>query len=225
MPVSELALRNCSLFMQASPSCLSQAAASMEIVYLKKRELLLTQGRSFQGLGVVIQGRVQAMDFTVDGREVALSSVEQNEAFGLSNLLAARPIALNWVATTPCTIAVLPRHQALDLLQNTTMSLQAATNLAQQVCDFLGWQKILSVHPVSARVCAWIIWTAGSNHSIDIPRHAELAWRLGTSRESITRTLQKLQADGVLCRQDDLWLIENPSALSQLALGDAKDNG
>jgi CRP-like cAMP-binding protein len=224
MPISELTLRNCSFFKQAPPACLTQAAAGMDIVYLKKREVLLVHGRPFQGLGVVLQGRLQAMDFTVDGREVALSAAEQDEAFGVAHLMAARPIELTWVAMTPCTIAVLPRQAALDLFQNAMMGLQAASSLAQQVCDFWSWQKILSVHPVSARVCAWIVWAAADRSSLEIPRHAELAWRLGTSRESITRTLQKLQSDGIMRRDADLWLIENPIVLRQLAQGDARDN-
>lgn len=198
----------------------AMAAQQMVILELKKREILLVNGSPFRGLGVVLQGRMQAMDYTVDGREVALTTIEQSEAFGQANLLAARPVDLTWVAVNGCTVAVMPQHVAIDLFKNTEMSLRVASDLAQQVCEFLSWQKILSVHPISARVCAWLCWAAAGKADVPVPRHAELAWRLSTTRESITRTLQKLQTEKMIRRDGDDWMIENQTVLAKMALGD-----
>ena len=103
------------------------------------------------------------------------------------------------------------------------MGLLTARELAGQVSQFLSWQKILSVTPISSRVCAWVCWAASGRDQIEIPKHSELAWRLNTTRESITRTFQKLQADGLMQRDDPLWRILRPEALAQLALGENKD--
>ena len=222
MALSEIILRSCSLFRNASGSVVQKAASQMSLLLLKKREILLINGRPFRGLGVVLEGRMQSMDYTVDGREVALTTVDSVSAFGQANLIAPRPVDLTWVAVIPSTLAVMPPQAALDLLQSTDMSMQVAVDLAQQVCEFLSWQKILSVHPINARVCAWLSWAADGSESVAVPRHAELAWRLSTTRESITRTLQKLQADKVLHRDGDLWLIDNMVALQKMALGDNK---
>lgn len=222
MAVSDIVLRNCSLFRQAPDAVVRQAASQMELLQLKKREVLLVNGHAFRGLGVVLNGRMQAMDYTIDGREVALTTVDSDQAFGQANLIAPRPVDLNWVAVTQCTLAIMPPQPALDLLNHADMAKRVATDLAQQVCEFLSWQKILSVHPVSARVCAWIVWEASGKSTLEIPKHAELAWRLSTTRESITRTLQKLQTESVLRRDGDVWFIENAEALAQMALGDSK---
>ena len=56
MPVSEIVLKNCSLFRRATPGVLQQAASQMDILQLKKREVLLVNGRAFRGLGLVLQG-------------------------------------------------------------------------------------------------------------------------------------------------------------------------
>lgn len=222
MAVSEIALKGCSLFRHASAGVVQQAASQMSLLMLKKREVLLINGRPFRGLGVVLEGRLQSMDYTIDGREVALTTVDSVSAFGQANLIAPRPVDLTWVAMAPSTLALMSPQAALELLQDTDMSMQVAVDLAQQVCEFLSWQKILSVHPISARVCAWLSWAAGDGVSVVISRHAELAWRLSTTRESITRTLQKLQAEQVLRRDGDLWLIDNMVVLQKMALGDNK---
>jgi CRP-like cAMP-binding protein len=196
----------------------------MDLIHLKRREVLEPGGRSFRGLGIVVQGRIQSIDQTLDGREVALQTVDPGEAFGQVALLASQPVHMIWVATAPSAVAVLSREKALTLFNSAPMALLVAQGLADQVSEFLGWQKIMSVTPISSRVCAWICWAAGQRNRLEVPKQAELAWRLNTTRESITRTFQRLQADGLLERDEGAWAILKRPALELLALGDIKDN-
>jgi CRP-like cAMP-binding protein len=224
MPVLDLALRGCKLFALAPEEVLAEAARAMDIVNLKRREVLMRGGRPFKGLGVVLQGRLQAMDRTLDGREVALQTIEERETFGQAGLFASRPPVLTWVAATPSSVAVMSAEMARRMFENSAMSLVAARDLADQVSDYLGWQKILSVTPLSARVCAWACWATRDQKTLDIPKHAELAWRLNTTRESITRTFQRLLSEGVLQREGEDWVISDFQALMQLAMGDARED-
>ena len=222
MPVSGLALKQCALFVNVPEALLQRASQLMEIVQLKRREVLLTDDLPFTGLGLVLQGKLQAIDYTIDGREVVLSTIEPGGMFGQASLLAPRPVELTWVAPSPATLAVMAQADAQALLEDPLMSLRLARDLAQQVCDSIGWQKILSVHPVSARVCSWLLWHFGNNTQAGFPTHAELAWRLNTTRESVTRALQRLQADQVLRREGEVWHLANRGALSLLAQGEGK---
>lgn len=224
MPVLDLTLRACHLFHNAPESVLLEAAQEMDIVNLKRREVLMRGSRPFGGLGVVLQGRMQAMDRTLDGREVALQTIDERETFGHAGLLARRPVQLTWVAATTSSVAVMSAEAARRLLEGTTLGLVAARDLADQVNDQLGWQKLLAVTPISARVCAWACWASAGRSTLDIPKHAELAWRLNTTRESITRTFQKLLADGLLARSGESWLIADAPALAQMAKGDAMES-
>lgn len=222
MPVLELALRACRLFASAPEEVLRQASQDMDVLNLKRREVLGRAGRPFRGLGIVLQGRLQAMDRTIDGREVALQTIEEKETFGQAALLASRPLDLVWVAATPCAVAVMSAEQAHRMLGAPEMALAAARDLADQVGEHLGWQKILAVTPITARVCAWACWAGAGATTLVIPKHAELAWRLNTTRESITRTFQKLLLDGLLERDGDTWRIADSSALEMMAMGESQ---
>jgi CRP-like cAMP-binding protein len=223
MPVSELVLRGCHLFANAPDALVSSASGDMEIIHLKRREVLEPGGRKFKGLGLVVQGRIQSIDQTLDGREVALQTVDPGEVFGQVALLASQPGNMVWVATVPSAVAVLPEAKALALFESAPMAMLAARGLADQVSVFLGWQKILSVTPITSRVCAWICWAAGTQNRLEVPKQAELAWRLNTTRESITRTFQRLQAEGLLERDENAWAILRRPALELLALGESKE--
>jgi predicted transcriptional regulator len=48
-----------------------------------------------------------------------------------------------------------------------------------------------------------------------VPTHAELAWHLNTTRESVTRVFQKLFSDGVIAREESGWRIADWSALTE----------
>jgi CRP-like cAMP-binding protein len=195
----------------------------MQLVYLKRREVMGDGMQPFKGLGVVLQGGLQALDLTLDGREAALMTVPLYETFGHANLLAARPVALNWVASSASTtVAVMPSESAQELMQFPEVALGAARRLAQEVCELLDSQKIQSVHPVSARVCAWLQQQARQGLELRLPTHAELAWRLNTTRETVTRVLQRLLTDGVLLRDGEVWLVARPELLRDLARGDER---
>lgn len=223
MAVSLLALAPCGFFTHVSAAAVQFAAAHMHMVHLKRREVMGDGTQPFNGLGVVLQGSMQALDLTLDGREAALLTVLLHESFGHANLLAPQPVALNWVSTSASTtVAVLPNGPARELMNFPEVSLGAARLLAQEVCDFLGWQKIQSVHPVSARVCAWLQHHGKERRQLRLPTHAELAWRLNTTRETVTRVLQKLLTDGVLRRDGEFWHVELPAMLHDLARGDER---
>ncbi|MHB1114141.1 MAG: hypothetical protein ACYC03_13160, partial [Acidovorax defluvii] len=85
MAVNLIALASCGFFANASPAAVQFAAANMQLVHLKRREVLGDGKSPFNGLGVVLQGNLQAVDLTLDGREAALLTVGLHETFGHAN--------------------------------------------------------------------------------------------------------------------------------------------
>lgn len=195
----------------------------MNLLHLRKREVLPTgapPGQPFAGLGVVLQGGLQAIDLTLDGKEVGVMNVGPHEPFGHTLLLVERPIDLIWMASSATTAAIMERERALQLLAFPEMMATVARLNGQQVNDLLGWQKVQAIHPVSARVCAWLLRHSQNSPVLRLPTHAEMAWKLNTTRESVTRVLQKLLTEGVLRRDGDDWHIGRMSTLEEMARGE-----
>jgi CRP-like cAMP-binding protein len=218
LPVSALVLQASPFFAETPENVLSFAASHMELWSLRRREVLPPNGGPFAGFALVVQGTVQAVERTLDGREAPLVSASAGDVLGLAQLLADRPLLMHWVAVQgPATVAVLPRPRALEWLQMPTVALRAARWLAQQVNDMAAWQKFLAIHPVSARVCASLLHLMEPGGRLRLPTHAELGWRLNTTRETVTRVLQRLQQDGVVRRDGERWQVYQPDALRRLA--------
>jgi CRP-like cAMP-binding protein len=218
MPIALAVLTPCSLFTGLPPEVVKPWADRMRLVSVRRREAVTTEsGEPFDGLGIVLSGAVQSIDLTGDGREVALATAAAHEPFGLAELLASRVTPGHWMASNPSTaVGLLTSRDALEMLAEPVFALRAASRLAQHVCDVQSLQKVLTVHPVSARVCAWLRWQGeGAAGVVQVPTHAELAWHLNTTRESVTRVFQKLFSDGVIAREESGWRIADWSALTE----------
>jgi len=118
------------------------------------------------------------------------------------------------------TVALLPRARALWLLEQPEIATCAARLLAQQVSDLLDMQKLQAIHSVNARVCAWLYRQCLRSALLRLPTHGELAVQLNTTRESVTRLLQRLQSDEVMRREGEFWQVLRPGVLQDWARGE-----
>lgn len=216
MPVSQAVLVQCTLFAALAPVPLGLIAERMQMVSLRRREVL-GGASGFSGLGVVLSGSIQAVEETSDGREVVLATAGVNHPFGVAELLADKRMSATLIAASNgTTVGTLDRETALEQLRKPELSWNVARMLAQRLCDHQAMQKILSVHSVPARLAAWLAWQCdGQAKRLTLPTHAELAWQLNTTRESVTRVLQRLVADGLVARDGDDWVMLNPHGLGQ----------
>ena len=218
MAVSELTLKQNERLAQADPQALQWLASRMQIVLLKRRQTLGLQASSFEGLGLVLTGKLQALDLTLDGREVALQTAEAGELFGEGNPFCPQVgPPLQWVAAVACELAVLDARYCAELTDQPSLVLMLAKELARQHRDQMHWQKVANMGSITAKVCAWLLHQSTKGAAIKLPTHTELAWRLGTTRESVTRVLQRLQSENIMKRQGENWRVEKPSFLRDLA--------
>lgn len=224
MPVSPITLARCPLFRNAAAESLAFAAERSGLVELRRREALVAFDGRFEGFGVVIQGGLSATDLTPDGREAALLSAEAPDAFGLAQVLAMHPCELSWMASVaPTTVAVMSLGDARQLMARPEMALSASQLLAQQACDLLQWQRLQAIHPVTTRIVVFLAQRWRQHGEVwALPTHGELALRLGTTRESVTRMMQRLQADGVMKRDGDVWQVLQGQALLELSRRDGR---
>ncbi|TSE33471.1 Crp/Fnr family transcriptional regulator [Tepidimonas charontis] len=206
----------------AAPTALAYAAEHMALQTLRRREVLMRQGQPFDGLAVVVQGSLQAMQTTLDGYEAAVATAQAGDPVGLVDLLRDGgdhpPTPLYWIAHAGgAMVAVMPKAHALQWLTMADMGLRAARWLARYVSDGLAWQALQGLHPVAVRICAALLHLAAPGGALTLPTQAELGWRLNTTRESVARVLQRLQRDGVLARREHGWQIVDMPALQRLA--------
>ena len=224
---------------------LNQLAQQSVLKKFARRGIVLNAGSREDHMCFLFEGRLQGVDFTIDGREVGLYFMEPGDFCGELALFDQGSQPEYVIALTPVVVVNIP----LESLRGITHSNPSVMNmlgkkLAARVRQMTQQRTLLGLPNVSQRVCCQI-WNlvpsggkqiADADASLEIqqeqgndanstinnpPTHQEIAIMLNVSRETVTRVFQKLQNQGVVRRDGARsLLIPDMLALKSLAKGD-----
>lgn len=171
----------------------------------------------------VLDGRVRVVDFSIGGREVALTDLGPGACFGELAAIDGRPRSANVVALAPTTLAVL-RHESLWQAIETHPAL--ARTLIVHLADMvrMSTARIVDLSTLGAhnRVQGEILRLAreaagqGCATIRPAPVHADIASRVSTTRETVARVLGDLERQGVLERHRGALTVLDLEALEAM---------
>jgi len=225
MPILIPILQGLRLFDQLPIEKMAQLSCVMSERRLERREVVIKRGEEGAGLGFVIEGRLQTVNFTLDGKEVGTDFIENGDFFGELSVIDGRPAPEYIIAVAPSRITVLDRELARELMFSTPAGAEAvATRLAERMRRAASHRALLSLPSSFQRVCAQLMILAQRRGADGIvihlpPTHQEIAIMVNTSRETVTRTLQFLQTMKVVARDGNDLLVSQPDVLKQAADG------
>lgn len=195
-------------FLQAIPvfSGLPEQVLRELLVRCRKKKFrsgqhVFYQDDAVEHLYIVEMGSVEIYKSDVNGRKVTLWHVEAGKVFCLANLFAGRSFA-NALAQDDCLIFCLPRKD-LDwiLAQHHALALHFITCISSKLAGYATLLEDFTFKNVQERLIKILL--ANSQPGEDkIPvcslSQNELACRLGTCREVVSRSLTKLKNEGLL---------------------------
>ena len=194
-----------------------------------RREVLCQKDSTVFELGFLLDGRLQGVDFTVDGRSVGLYYVEPGQYFAELPIVDAQPAPEHVVAVVRSSAAFLPARAAHALIaQWPDVAQQLLQRLAQRVRIGARQRSLLALPNPFQRLCALLgtLGTPGGAVAVlqgqqiePAPTHQELAIMINASRETVTRAFQLLQQQNVLRRDGNALLLLQPDWLQQVAEG------
>ncbi|KXW58058.1 Crp/Fnr family transcriptional regulator [Ferrovum myxofaciens] len=230
MSAHTLLLQQFSLLRLLSAEALEQIAPLASTRDFAKREMVLAKGPPVPYLCFLMEGRLQAIDFTLDGREVGLYFIEPGDYFGELSLIDGEAQPEFVIATDRARVVLLPGAEIRPILFSSPQLAEALSRrLAQRVRQQLSQRQILAVANPLHRICAQLQIMIGGTPGqtpqqliIKAPTHQELAIMVNLTRETVTRTFQVLLAQGVLTRQGDQLLVDK-TKLEKLASGEKKE--
>ncbi|WP_176399662.1 Crp/Fnr family transcriptional regulator [Novosphingobium sp. B 225] len=189
---------------------------------ISRKQVVVAEGSQGRDVYLVLSGRLLFSLVSPQGREVILSDMGPGEMFGELSAIDGQPRSTNVTAIEDSRLAHLTGPEFTQLLGEVPEAgLWVAQQLAQRVRNLTDRAFELATLPVASRVQAELLRLAlevaepGAD-SADIrpmPTHAELAARIGTSREAVSRELGLLGQDGLLQQRGRQLHIASLSAL------------
>lgn len=204
------------------PDTLARLAEQSSLRSYARREVVLQKDSSVECVHFLLEGRLQATDFTLDGREVGLYFVEEGHYCGEIAMLDGMPYPEVIIANKKSQVVQVPNRLMQPLmLEHPQMMRSLTMGLARRVREQSEQRQILSINNPLQRVSAQIVMLVrrqqdgstspnhGSQQLTTPPTHQELAMMLNLSRETVTRVFQVLQARKVLDRQAESLKIDS----------------
>ncbi|MFN7085983.1 MAG: Crp/Fnr family transcriptional regulator [Burkholderiales bacterium] len=228
MPIPLPILQNFHLLRDLPVETLARLSERMMERSFARREVVMKKGEPGQVLCFLIEGRLQGVDFTVDGREVGLYFVDPNDYFGELSVIDGQPRPEFVIAVARSRVATLPRDEARTLMFSTPrIAERVTTRLAQRLRVVSAQRTLVGLPNPAQRVCAQLVQLAARSPDgraviAHAPTHQEIAIMINASRETVTRVFQVLQARGVLRREGSQLSVENLRYLNEVAEGRAE---
>lgn len=220
------ALKRTLLFKELDDATLTLLAARAVPRHYRKGEVLFVAGEEARGLFVIVDGSVRAFRESADGREQVIH-VERAGA-----TIAEVPVFDD--GTYPSTVAAevdtttlfLDKRDVRELcLQHPEIPLAAVRVLASRLRHCAELVEALSLSEVGHRVARFLLSEArrhgqsnGDGVCLTLTQtNQQIAARVGSVREVISRTLSRLQQDGLIVLEDRKLTIPDINALSSFA--------
>jgi len=173
---------------------------------------------------LVVAGRLRVAAFAANGRQVTYREIAAGELFGELAAVDRRARSADVDAMEDTLVGAIRPEAFLALLRgNASVSEALIVRLAGAVRELTDRVFELSTLGVQNRVHAELLRLAresgatGNTARLEpAPRHADLASRVSTSREEVTRELSALRRRGLLARVGHALVVRDVALLERL---------
>ena len=214
-------LQQFSLLRLLPAEALTALAIRSSLHTFAKREVVLPKESPSQYLMFLLEGRLQAVDFTLDGREVGLHFIEEGAYFGEISVLDGLPPPEIIIANKKSQVIIVPAREVRGYIFSTPPAIEAiTTGLAKRIRAQSSQRQILGIINPLQRICALLqkLTEEGRSKGLieDAPTHQEIAIMVNLTRETVTRAFQVLQSQGALASDGDNLKVDT-AKLKQMA--------
>ncbi len=214
-------LRTIPLFTQLSDEEVTRVTQAARERTYPKNSVILFEDDPGDALYVVLTGEVKVVLIGEDGREVILSILRGGDFFGEMSLIDDQPRSAHVIATEASNLMVLRRDEFRECLEQTPRIalglLRALSRRLRRADDKIGGLVLLDV---TGRVARVLLELADEHDGERVPRkitHHMLAQMIGSSRETVSRTLRELADQGLIqVSRKDIAILDR-SRLEDLA--------
>jgi CRP-like cAMP-binding protein len=208
-------LTRCPLFADVPEPDLVRLATAAGLRRFRRGQLLFAEGDDGDSLLVVAEGSLKAVSTSPDGEEFLLAVVERYEAVGELTVADGGVRSASVTALTDTAVLRLPREAVLAVARTSppvAMALLAA--LAAVVRRLTGAAADLVFLDIPRRVAKFVL-AQGAGGPVVRTRltQAEMADRVGASRQSVNAALQDFQRRGWITVGSREITLHDPAAL------------
>ncbi len=197
-------LKSSSLFANISDLEITELIEFTRDRIVNKNTQVISEGEESSAIFFIKEGSVNVTVSNKDGKEMILNSLYRGDHFGELSLLDGKPRSTNIFTTQKCEFIIISREDFYQFLSDHhTVAINIIKYLCSQVRYITKNVESLALMDVYGRLTRLLVGLSETNDNgdtiVEIPlTHREIALRVGSSREMISRILKELEKGGYL---------------------------
>jgi len=190
----------------------------------RRNQTIFREGKPANGFYIVFSGRVKVYKLSPEGKEQILHIFGPGEVFGEVPVFAGRSFPAHASALEDSVILFFPRVAFIELVKkDPTLALNMLAVLSSRLREFTVLIENLSLKEVSSRLAAYFLYMkeqkgGKEKFRLDVTK-SQLASLLGTIPETLSRTLAKMNKQGLIKTEGSQIEILDQEGLQKLARG------
>lgn len=182
-----------------------EIAVAATLRHFDAGQIIYLEGEPADAVYLLESGWVKAVRMSREGREQALLFLRDGEVFGDVAAFTGTAYPGTAIALEPVDVWVIPAKNLLDLTaQHSELAMAFIRHMGERVLYYVGLVEDIALRSVEARLANTLLRNAEQHDGILIvPRRSwttfdEMAVRLGTVRDVLSRALHNLEREKLL---------------------------
>ena len=225
-------LRPIALFAEFSESALEYIARHCSFSNHSAEQQIVHHLDPSRDVYFVLSGSVRAVIYSASGKEVSYRDIGAGEVFGEFAAIDGKARSATVVALSDCSIASITAESFWMMLERyPKLAAALLKHLTRLVRLYSERIREFATLPVGVRVRIELLRLARASKRSGravvihpVPTHAELASRIGTHREAVTREISALRREGVVRSEGKKIVVPDLDGLENIvfrALGES----
>ena len=216
-----------SFFCRFSPPLLRSLDSSSYHSVMPAGALLFVEGQTPRGVYVLCSGKAKLSTTSKDGKVLILKQAEAGEVLGLSAAISGTNYEMTAETCTPCQLNFIGRQDLMALLQNESeVGVHAAQALSREFQSaYRDIHDLVLARSSSGKLARLLLSCAPAPSPLLVEQrlrstmtHEEMAQRIGSSRETVTRLLSSLKKKRLIRLEGATLVIRDRTGLEALAI-------
>lgn len=221
--VIENTLRSCQLFVGLPASDIAAIASCIVSKQLAKGEYLFHEGDRAEGFYLVQKGAINVHRVSAAGKEQVIHLFQPIESFAEATLATEGGYPADARATEPSAVLLVPKADFIEILRRRPeLALRMLGSMSQHLRVLVGLLDDLTLKDMETRLANWLLKRcsrplADSPSVVRLDRTKRvLAAEMGTTSETLSRTLAKFRDKKLIRVKGDSITILHPAELNTI---------
>jgi CRP/FNR family transcriptional regulator, cyclic AMP receptor protein len=214
-------------FCRFSPVVLRSVDEASHHSIMPAGAVLFVEGQTPRGVFILCSGKVKLSTTSKEGKVLILKQAEAGEVLGLSAAISGTNYEMTAETASPCQLNFIGRQDLMTLLENESeMGVHSALWLSREFQSaYRDIHDLVLARSSSGKLARLLLSCAPRGlqesqelHLRSTMTHEEMAQRIGSSRETVTRLLSDLKKKRLIRLEGATLVIRDRTGLEALAV-------